>query len=166
MAITLAYAVAHYFSLLVFEGQRLLALASDPVNSGWNLFGTADWTVDYAAVSPTTIAWVQVGAIVVGHLAGVVLAHDRAVALFHGKTATRSQLPLLAAMVALHHRRPDPPARRRLSVLDTTTVVAHAGEEALYVVVPLILLFVGWRVWDRLRGGPPAEPDDTDRDDI
>lgn len=98
--ITLAYAVAHYFSLLVFEGQRLLALASDPVNSGWNLFGTADWTVDYAAVSPTTIAWVQVGAIVVGHLAGVVLAHDRAVALFHGKTATRSQIPLLAAMVA------------------------------------------------------------------
>lgn len=98
--IALAYAVAHYFSLLVFEGQRLLALASDPVGAGWDLFGTAGWSVDFAAVSPTTIAWVQVAAIVVGHVAGVLLAHDRAVALFHGKTATRSQIPLLLAMVA------------------------------------------------------------------
>lgn len=98
--IALAYAVAHYFSLLVFEGQRVLALASDPTQTGLDLFGTAGWTVDYTAVSTTTIAWVQVGAIVVGHLAGVLLAHDRAVALFSGKTATRSQVPLLIAMVA------------------------------------------------------------------
>lgn len=97
--IALAYAVAHYFSLLVFEGQRLLALASDPVQAGWDLFGTADWTVDFTLVSPTTIAWVQVGAIVAGHLAGVLLAHDRAVAWFRGKVATRSQIPLLLAMV-------------------------------------------------------------------
>lgn len=98
--IALAYAIAHYFSLLVFEGQRLLALASDPADLGWNLFGTADWTLDLTLVSTTTIAWVQVGAIVVGHLAGVVLAHDRAVELFPVRTATRSQFPLLVAMVA------------------------------------------------------------------
>lgn len=98
--IAVAYAVAHYFSLLVFQGQQLLALASDPIDRGWNLLGTADWTINYTAVSPTTIAWVQIAAIVVGHLAGVVLAHDRAVALFPPKTATRSHTPLLLAMVA------------------------------------------------------------------
>ena len=97
--IALAYAVAHYFSLLVFEGQGALALASDPFGRGWDLFGTADRPIDYRAVSTTTIAYVQVGAIVVGHIAGVVVAHDRALALFPGRAATRSQYPLLAAMV-------------------------------------------------------------------
>lgn len=98
--IALAYAVAHYFSLLVFEGQRSAVLASDPFERGWNLFGTASLEVDYLAVSTTTIAWVQAGAIVVGHLAGVLLAHDRAVAMFAGRQATSSQYALLVAMVA------------------------------------------------------------------
>ena len=97
--IVVAYAIAHYFSLLAFQGQQLLALASDPLDAGWNLLGTAHWSVDYALISPTAIAWVQVGAIVLGHVAGVVLAHDRAVALLPGPTATRSQVPLLFAMV-------------------------------------------------------------------
>ena len=98
--IALAYVVAHYFSLFVFEGQRFAALASDPLGRGWDLFGTADWEVDFRAVSTTAIAWVQAGSIVVGHLAGVVLAHDRAVAMFPDKTATTSQYALLVAMVA------------------------------------------------------------------
>ena len=98
--IALAYAVAHYFSLLVFEGQTALRLASDPFGRGWDLFGTADWQISYTALSPSLIAYVQVGAIVVGHVAGVVLAHDRAVARYPVKVATRTQYPLLVAMVA------------------------------------------------------------------
>lgn len=35
----------------------------------------------------------------VGHVAGVVMARDRALVLFDRRTATRSQYPLLAAMV-------------------------------------------------------------------
>ena len=98
--IVLAYAVAHYFSLLLLEGQAAYALASDPLGRGWDLFGTADWTVDFTLVSPLTVAYVQCGAIVVGHVAGVVVAHDRALALFDDpRTATRSQYPLLGAMV-------------------------------------------------------------------
>lgn len=97
--IAVAYSVAHYFSLLVFEGQRLLALLSDPLGRGWDLLGTAGWTVDFTAVSTTTIAAVQVGAVVLGHVAGVVLAHDRAVALFPAEVATRSQHAMLAVMV-------------------------------------------------------------------
>ncbi len=97
--IVFAYAVAHYFSFLLFEGQGALAAVSDPFGQGWDLFGTADRPVDFGVVSTSTIAWVQVVAIVGGHIAGVVLAHDRALALFPSRVATRSQYPLLAAMV-------------------------------------------------------------------
>ena len=97
--IAFAYALAHYFSLLVFEGQSAVALASDPLGRGWDLFGTADNAVDFTLVSTTTIAYVQAAGIVAGHVAGVVIAHDRALARFTGRDATRSQYPLLAAMV-------------------------------------------------------------------
>ena len=98
--IAFAYAVAHYFSLLVLEGQAAIALASDPFGQGWDLFGTADRSIDYTLISPNGIAYVQVAAIVAGHVAGVVLAHDRALALFPRSVATKSQYPLLVAMVA------------------------------------------------------------------
>jgi hypothetical protein len=98
--IAFAYAVAHYFSLLVLEGQAALALVSDPFNLGWDLFGSAGRSIDYTVVSPNTIAYVQVAAIVAGHVAGVVLAHDRALARLPRAVATRSQYPLLVAMVA------------------------------------------------------------------
>ena len=38
--IALVYAVAHYFSLLVVQGQFVLPLASDPFGSGWDLLGS------------------------------------------------------------------------------------------------------------------------------
>lgn len=97
--IALAYAVAHYFSLLLLEGQATIALVSDPFGRGWDLFGTAGRTIDFTLVTPLTVAYVQCAAIVVGHVAGVVVAHDRALALFDRRLATRSQYPLLAAMV-------------------------------------------------------------------
>ncbi len=97
--IVFAYAVAHYFSYLLFEGQAVLSLISDPFGRGWDLFGTAERAIDYRLVSPRFVSWVQVGAIVSGHIAGVVLAHDRALSIFATKDATRSQYPLLAAMV-------------------------------------------------------------------
>ena len=98
--IVLAYAIAHYFSLLVYEGQAFLALLSDPLGEGWDLFGTADQLIDYTVVSPTTIAYVQVGAIVIGHVCGVIAAHDRATEIYSEKVAVRSQYPLLAVMIA------------------------------------------------------------------
>lgn len=97
--IALAYSMAHYFSLFVLEGQAIIALASDPFGFGWDLFGTAGRGIDFGLLSPDTIAYIQAGAIVVGHVAGVIVAHDRALALFDKPDATRSQYPLLAAMV-------------------------------------------------------------------
>jgi hypothetical protein len=99
--IAFAYAVAHYFSLLVLEGQLLFPLLSDPFGQGWNLLGTADWQPNLAALSPNVVWYVQVGAIVAGHIAGVVLAHDRAIADFPEGVAMRTQYALLAIMVML-----------------------------------------------------------------
>ena len=98
--IALAYAVAHYITLVLYEGQLLLITASDPFGLGWNLFGTAGWNVDFF-LSPEVVWYLQVVAIVAGHIAGVVLAHDRALADFGGEVAVRTQYAMLALMVAL-----------------------------------------------------------------
>ena len=42
MPIALAYVAAHYFTLLLFQGQAMAFLASDPLGDGSDLFGTAD----------------------------------------------------------------------------------------------------------------------------
>ena len=99
--ITAGYAIAHYFSLLVFDGQQTLILASDPFATGADLLGTAGRTIDYTVLSTSAIATVQATAIVFGHLVAAVGAHDRAVRLVPSEAAVRTQYPLLAAMVAL-----------------------------------------------------------------
>jgi hypothetical protein len=95
-----AYVVAHYFSLLAYQGQDLWRLASDPLGDGSDLFGGAGATIDYGIVSATAIWYVQVGALVIGHVAALVLAHDRALVIYGShRDATRSQLVMLAVMV-------------------------------------------------------------------
>jgi hypothetical protein len=99
--IAAAYVLAHYFSLLAYNGQAIAYLASDPLGRGSDLFGTADATIDYGVVSATAIWYVQVGVLVLGHVCGLVLAHDRALALYEKtKAATTSQYWMLAVMVA------------------------------------------------------------------
>jgi hypothetical protein len=98
--IALAYAVAHYLTLILFEGQQLIAAVSDPFALGWDLFGTAERSVDFFITASEPIWYVQVGVIVTGHVLGVVLAHDRALADF-GREAVRSQYAMLLLMVAL-----------------------------------------------------------------
>jgi hypothetical protein len=95
-----AYIVAHYFSLLAYNGQELPRLASDPLGDGSDLFGGAGSGIDYGVVSATAIWYVQVGALVLGHVAALVLAHDRALVV-HGshRAATRSQIVMLVLMV-------------------------------------------------------------------
>lgn len=99
--IALAYVVAHYFSLLAFQGQATAYLVSDPLGSGADLFGTASATIDYTAVSGSAIWYVQVATLALGHVAGLVLAHDRALTVYTDvRHAIRSQYWMLAIMVA------------------------------------------------------------------
>jgi len=97
--IAVGYVIAHYFSYLVFNGQQAFILASDPLGTGENLFGTATRHADYTLVSVTVIALVQVFGVVIGHILGTVAAHDRAVRLLPRGAAVLGQLPLLVLMV-------------------------------------------------------------------
>ncbi|HKG36620.1 MAG TPA: fenitrothion hydrolase, partial [Solirubrobacterales bacterium] len=99
--IAFAYLAAHYFSLFAFQEQaQFTYLLSDPLGEGSDLFGTASGGIDYGALGANAIWYFQVAALVVGHVAGLVLAHDRAVALWGDpKQAARSQYWMLAVMV-------------------------------------------------------------------
>lgn len=98
--IALAYQAAHYYTLLITEGQNLFALASDPFGWGWDLLGTAGYEVDVNVVGAASVWYSQVALIVAGHVVAVYLAH--AVALREApspKLALRGQLPMVALMV-------------------------------------------------------------------
>jgi hypothetical protein len=98
--IAFVYLVAHYFTLFVTQGQFAIPLLSDPLGKGWDLFGTADFAPSLAVISPNTTWYVQVGALVAGHVAGLAVAHDRAVTIFPDRRdALRSQYAMLALMV-------------------------------------------------------------------
>ncbi|HEX3452097.1 MAG TPA: fenitrothion hydrolase [Solirubrobacteraceae bacterium] len=95
-----AYVLAHYFSLLVWQGQAIGYLASNPLGHGTDYFGTAHWHVDYNFIGSTGIWYVQVLALVTGHVCGLALAHDRALATYRTSgEAVRSQYWMLVVMV-------------------------------------------------------------------
>jgi hypothetical protein len=98
--IAFVYAVAHYFSLFVTQGQYVIPLLSDPFGRGWDLLGTADYRPNLAPFTPETIWYVQASALVAGHVVGLAVAHDRAVTVFPDRQkALRSQYAMLALMV-------------------------------------------------------------------
>ncbi|WP_426562237.1 hypothetical protein ACPPVT_16815 [Angustibacter sp. McL0619] len=97
--VALGYVIAHYWSLLVLEGQNAFILLSDPLGTGQDWLGLSHRAPDTTLLTPHLVADVQVSAIILGHVVGVVLAHDRAVRLFPRRHALVGQLPLLALMV-------------------------------------------------------------------
>jgi hypothetical protein len=98
--IAMVYVAAHYLTFLVFEGQGIAYLASDPLGEGWNLLGTATATIDYGALSQNQAWYLQVGFVVLGHVAALTLAHERALTLYRdSRAAIRSQYWMLAVMV-------------------------------------------------------------------
>ncbi|MFD5058804.1 hypothetical protein [Streptomyces sp. NPDC058394] len=88
--IALGYLVAHYFTLFVTEGPHTVMVA----------LGTDTPVPPEPPLAPGGIATLQVVAIVIGHVLGVVAAHDRSVRLFPPARAVAGQLPLLALMIA------------------------------------------------------------------
>ena len=98
--IAVVYVVAHYLTFLVFQGQAMAYLASDPLGQGWDLFGTADAAIDFSVLSQNATWYLQVGVVVVGHVAALMLAHDRALTVYdNGRMAVRSQYWMLLIMI-------------------------------------------------------------------
>jgi hypothetical protein len=99
--VALGYVVAHYYTLFAYEGQRGLAKLGDPLSNGADWFGRAAMTPNSAPITPALVTAIQLLAVVIGHVVGVVLAHDRAVRLFPRAVAVVGQVPLLILMVTL-----------------------------------------------------------------
>jgi hypothetical protein len=98
--IALVYVAAHYLTFLLFEGQAVRYLASDPFGQGWDIFGTASAAIDYSLLSQNGAWYAQVAFVVIGHVAALILAHDRALVLYdNARLAVRSQYWMLAVMV-------------------------------------------------------------------
>lgn len=98
--IAFVYVAAHYMTQLLFQGQAMSFLASDPLGEGWDLFGGADSGIDYGVIGATATWYWQVGFVLVGHVAALVLAHDRALVMYEkAKDAVASQYYLLGVMV-------------------------------------------------------------------
>ena len=70
--------LADNLPLLLAEGQSFLALVSDPIGRGWDLFGTYDMTIDYTIATADWVQWAQLAALLAGHVGAVVLVHDGA----------------------------------------------------------------------------------------
>jgi hypothetical protein len=98
--IAIGYHIAHYLVFLLVQGQYIIPLLSDPFGWGWNLLGTEGYRVDIGLVGAQFTWYLTVGAIVVGHVVAVYLAHIKAIGLFESPgAALKSQVPLTALMV-------------------------------------------------------------------
>jgi hypothetical protein len=93
--IVVGYVIAHYFSFLLFQGQAALALLSNPLGADAHVSGA----INYGLITAAGIAFIQVLAVIVGHVLAVISAHDRSVALFPRADAVIGQLPLMVLMV-------------------------------------------------------------------
>jgi hypothetical protein len=98
--IAIVYALSHYLSVLLVTHQFVLPLLSDPYAQGWDLIGTAGFTPNLTFLKPNVTWYSQVTVLVIGHVLGLIVAHDRAVALSPTpKVALRTQYAMLTLMV-------------------------------------------------------------------
>lgn len=96
--LVVGYSLGHYFSMWIIEGQRTLVQWSDPLGQGWNVFGTAEWGINtWLFDFPMFTATAQLAFIVVGHVLGVIIAHDLSLDATH--PGWHRQIPLLLTMV-------------------------------------------------------------------
>jgi polyferredoxin len=98
--IALAYQIAHYYTVLIFNGQIAIVQLSDPLGRGWDLFGTAGYQVNNAVLGAAFVWYSQVALIVAGHVIAVYLAHVISLRQIEDRRrALKSQYPMLALMV-------------------------------------------------------------------
>jgi len=86
--IAVGYTIAHYASLLLTEGPRGLVQLVDPAAPA-----------PTGAPAPLLVASIQVVAILVGHVVGVIAAHDRSATLLPEHRRLADQIPLVLLMI-------------------------------------------------------------------
>jgi hypothetical protein len=93
------YVIAHYWSLWVYQGQVTWRLLTDPLGTGADWLGTADIVPADALIQATLVATIQAVSIVIGHLLGVLAAHERAITVLPHRAAIIGQVPLMVVMI-------------------------------------------------------------------
>lgn len=105
LPIAIGYLVAHYFTYVVIDGQRIVVAISDPLQTGADLFGTAFYEPSGAWLPPGLVWTLQLAAVVGGHMlgawAGHVVAALEAPPGLAGRRLAVRQVPLAVVMVAL-----------------------------------------------------------------
>jgi hypothetical protein len=77
--IATGYIAGHYLASLLVDGQRILVAVSDPLQQGWDLFGTAFFEPVSDFLAPGVVWAVQLACVVGGHMLGAVAGHLAAV---------------------------------------------------------------------------------------
>ncbi|ORB27004.1 hypothetical protein [Mycolicibacterium parafortuitum] len=87
--IVLGYVFAHYLTYLVERGQQTV----------YRLFGLDADVVYVLSMHPTLLATLKVGFVLLGHVAGVIAAHDRALTVLPRQHQLTGQLAMMLVMV-------------------------------------------------------------------
>lgn len=105
LPIAAGYLFAHYLTYVVIDGQAIAIAASDPLQLGWDLFGTAFHEPTGAWLPPGLVWTLQLAAVVGGHMLGAwgghVVASLEAPAGLTAAQVRNRQVPLAVMMVAL-----------------------------------------------------------------
>jgi hypothetical protein len=105
LPIAVGYLIAHYFTYLLIDGQRILIAISDPFQRGWDLFGTAFHQPTGDFLAPGLVWTIQLAAVVGGHMLGAwgghVVAAEEAPRGLDAAGLRLRQLPLAVVMVGL-----------------------------------------------------------------
>ena len=105
LPIAVGYLIAHYLTYLLIDGQRIVIAVSDPLQKGWNLFGTAFYQPSGAWLPPGLVWTLQLAAVVGGHMLGAWGGHVVAASSARPGLGARAlrmlQLPLAVVMVGL-----------------------------------------------------------------
>ena len=105
--IAAGYLVAHYFTYLLIDGQRIIVALGDPFQQGSDIgnFGWAFYQPTSAFLPPGFVWTIQLAAVVGGHMlgawAGHVVAARETAAARGAADHRRRQVPLAVIMVAL-----------------------------------------------------------------
>ena len=105
LPIALGYHVAHYLTAILVDGQYVAKALNDPLGNGANLLGLGNFYVTtgfFNTPGTVKIIWLsQAGAVVIGHVIAILLAHALALRDTPGtRRAVLGQAPLAAFMVA------------------------------------------------------------------
>ncbi len=102
--IAFGYHVAHFLTAFLVNGQYALVAFSDPFSTGADYLGFADIHVTtgfFNSLDTVRVIWLtQAGAVVVGHVIAILLAHAIAMDMFGTRrAAVISQIPMATFMV-------------------------------------------------------------------